>query len=171
MSNHRPAERQTLSNTATASSASDPNSANNSANCRRQCSSSEHTDDRQCTHGDVPANGIVHGDGQRGRLAPTGNVSLIVTAAPRSPSRSLRRPPRVHGNVDATSPPAGSHTLQANYAAQNGSRQQAEWNAARHFGPTGARRRVLVLLAIVLAIGAIRSAACDRGVARCDRLR
>ncbi len=92
-------------------------------------------------------------------LAPTGNVSLIVDGgAPLTQPLSPATATSSTATFTLTSPPAGAHTLQANYAAQNGlNASSGSGTLVVISGLPALDGRVLVLLAIVLAIVAIRS--------------
>jgi hypothetical protein len=150
----------TLSNTAAASSASDPNNANNSATATTAVQFNPNTTTTvNAPAVTFPANGVVTVTVSAAGVAPTGNVSLIVdSGAPLTQALSPATATSSTATFTLISPPIGPHTLQANYAAQNG------FNASSGNGSLvvlsalpALDGRALLLLAAVLAIVAIRS--------------
>jgi uncharacterized repeat protein (TIGR01451 family) len=150
----------TLSNTASASSASDPNNANNSATATTAVQFNPNTTTTvNAPTVTFPANGVVTVTVSAAGVAPTGNVSLIVDGgAPLTQALSPATATSSTATFTLISPPIGPHTLQANYAAQNGfNASSGNGSLVVISGLPALDGGALLLLAAVLAIVAIRS--------------
>jgi uncharacterized repeat protein (TIGR01451 family) len=150
----------TLSNTATASSASDPNNANNSATATTTVQFNPNTTTTvSAPTVTFPANGVVTLTVSAAGVAPAGNVSLIVDGgAPLTQPLAPATATSSTATFTLIAPPVGSHTLQANYAAQNGfNASSGSGTLVVISGLPALDGRGLLVLAFVLAIVAIRS--------------
>lgn len=149
----------TLTNVATVTAANDPNGANNSSTAQTTVALNPTT----TTTINAPtvtynANGIVTVTVSAPGAAPTGNVTLIVDGgAPLTQPLSPASATSSSAVFTLTSPSVGSHTLQANYPAQNGfSASSASGTLTVLPAVPALGGKELMVLAIMLAFVAMR---------------